>query len=98
MSRARSLLANAALAVAALLAGALIIEGAARAWVHASLARARRQAPPLALSRYHEVLGWDKTPGAAQTVRRPEFDITLQFVQSLQILALDRAQGHFFTL
>ena len=79
MSRARSLLANAALAVAALLAGALIIEGAARAWVHASLARARRQAPPLALSRYHEVLGWDKTPGAAQTVRRPEFDITLQF-------------------
>ena len=79
MSRARSLLANAALAVAALLAGALIIEGAARAWVHASLARARRQAPPLALSRYHEVLGWDKTPGAAQTVRRPEFDISLQF-------------------
>jgi hypothetical protein len=79
VSRARSLLANAALAVAALLAGALIIEGAARAWVHASLARARRQAPPLALSRYHEVLGWDKTPGAAQTVRRPEFDITLQF-------------------
>ena len=79
MSRARSLLANATLAVAALLAGALIIEGAARAWVHASLARARRQAPPLALSRYHEVLGWDKTPGAAQTVRRPECDITLQF-------------------
>jgi hypothetical protein len=79
VSRARSLLANAGLAAAALLVGALIIEGAARAWVHASLAQARRQAPPLALSRYHEVLGWDKTPGAAQTVRRPEFEITLQF-------------------
>ena len=79
MSRARSLLANAGLAAAALLVGALIIEGAARAWVHASLAQARRQAPPLALSRYHAVLGWDKTPGAAQTVRRPEFDISLQF-------------------
>jgi hypothetical protein len=79
VSRARSLLANAGLAAAALLVGALTIEGAARAWVHASLARARRQAPPLALSRYHDVLGWDKTPGAAQTVRRPEFDITLQF-------------------
>jgi lysophospholipase L1-like esterase len=25
------------------------------------------------------VLGWDKTPGAAQTIRRPEFAITLQF-------------------
>ncbi|HEY2940796.1 MAG TPA: SGNH/GDSL hydrolase family protein [Vicinamibacteria bacterium] len=79
MSRARSLLANAALAAASLLVGALLIEGAARLWVHASLAQARRLAPPLPLSRYHEVLGWDKTPGAAQTVRRPEFEISLQF-------------------
>ena len=79
VSRARSLLANAGLTAASLLGGALVIEGAARAWVHASLAQARRQAPPLPLSRYHEVLGWDKTPGAAQTVRRPEFEISLQF-------------------
>jgi hypothetical protein len=79
VSRARSLLANAGLAAASLLGGALVIEGAARAWVHASLAQARRQGPPLPLSRYHEVLGWDKTPGAAQTVRRPEFEISLQF-------------------
>ena len=79
MSRARSLFANAALAAASLIVGALLIEGAARVWVSASLAQARRQAAPLPLSRFHEVLGWDKTPGASQTVRRPEFDVTLQF-------------------
>ena len=79
MSRARSLLANAGLAAASLLVGALLVEGAARAWVSASLARARRQTPPLPLSRYHAVLGWDKTPGASQNVHRSEFDITLQF-------------------
>ena len=79
MSRARSFFANAALAAASLIVGALLIEGAARAWVSASLAQARRQAAPLPLSRFNEVLGWDKTPGASQTVRRPEFDVTLQF-------------------
>src|SRR5262249_22929517 len=66
------------LAVASLLVGALTIEGAARAWVRAGLTRARESAGP-PLSRYHPVLGWDKTPGASQTVRRPEFEISLQF-------------------
>lgn len=79
MSRARSLIANAGLAAASLIVGALVIEGGARLWVAASLAQARRQAAALPLSRFHDVLGWDKTPGAAQTVRRPEFDISLQF-------------------
>jgi len=79
VSRARSVLANAGLAAASLLVGALVIEGAARAVVQAGLARARRDAPALSLSRYHDVLGWDKTPGAAQSVGRPEFQISLQF-------------------
>ncbi|PYQ17417.1 MAG: hypothetical protein DMF80_00690 [Acidobacteria bacterium] len=79
MSRARSAVANAGLASVSLLAGALAIEGAARAWVHASLARAQREAAARPLSRYHDVLGWEKTPGAEQTVRRPEFQITLKF-------------------
>jgi len=79
VSRVRSLLANAGLAAASLIVGALVIEGAARAWVDASLAQARRQAPALPLSRFHDVLGWDKTPGASQSVRRPEFEVSLQF-------------------
>jgi hypothetical protein len=79
VSRARSVLANAGLAAASLLVGALVIEGATRVWVRASLARARQQAAALSLSRYHDVLGWDKTPGASQAVRRAEFDISLQF-------------------
>jgi len=79
VSRARSLLANAGLAAASLLVGVLLVEGAARAWVGASLAQARRQTPALSLSRYHAVLGWDKTPGAAQNVHRSEFDVLLQF-------------------
>jgi len=78
VTRARSIAANAGLAVASLLVGTLTIEGAARAWVRAGLARARESAVP-PLSRYHPVLGWDKTPGASQAVRRPEFEISLQF-------------------
>src|SRR5437762_14382264 len=79
VSRGRSLVTNAGLAAVSLIVGALVVEGAARVWVHASLTDARRQAPALSLSRYDAVLGWDKTPGAAQTIRRPEFEITLQF-------------------
>jgi SGNH hydrolase-like domain, acetyltransferase AlgX len=80
VSRARSVLANAGLAAASLLAGALLVEGAARVWVHASLAQMRRQAAgALPISRYDAVLGWDKTPGASQTVRRSEFEVTFQF-------------------
>jgi hypothetical protein len=80
VSRARSLLANAGLAAASLLVGALLVEGAARAWVGASLAQTRRQAAgALPISRYDALLGWDKTPGAVQNVHRSEFDVTLQF-------------------
>ena len=78
VSRGRSLVTNAGLAAASLIVGALVVEGAARVWVRASLAQAGRQAATLPLTRYHEVLGWDKTPGAAQTIRRPEFEISLQ--------------------
>jgi hypothetical protein len=79
VSRARSALANAGLAVASLCVVALAVEGAARAWVYAAQARARAQAPALAPIRYDDVLGWAKTPGAAHTVSRPEFEISLRF-------------------
>ena len=79
VSRARSVLVNAGLAAVSLGMGALIMEIAARAWVHATRAQASAQPASLPLTRYDEVLGWAKTPGAAQTIRRAEFEISLQF-------------------
>jgi acetyltransferase AlgX (SGNH hydrolase-like protein) len=72
-------MANLALAAGSLLFFALLVEAAARVWVEVGVARARRSAPARPLSRYHAVLGWDKTPLAAQRVRRAEFDVLLSF-------------------
>jgi len=77
--RARAVLANLALAAVSCAVVLGVVEGAARLSVEWSLARARRQTPALPISRYHPVLGWDKTPGARQWIRRKEFEILLSF-------------------
>jgi hypothetical protein len=76
--RGRTLLLNLLLAVFSLLLMAALAEVLARAWVEVELARARADAPEVPLSRFHPVLGWEKTPLAAQRITRPEFDITLK--------------------
>jgi len=77
--RARTLLANLALLMGSLAVCLLLVEAAARGAVEWGIARTRRQAAALPISRYHPVLGWDKTPGAQQWVRRKEFEILLRF-------------------
>ena len=74
--RGRTLLLNLLLAVFSLLLTAALAEVLARAWVEVELARARADAPEVPLSRFHPVLGWEKTPLATQRIRRPEFDIS----------------------
>lgn len=79
MARARALLTNFAVAAASVVLFAVLCEGAARLWVGVQVARARRSLPARPLSRFHPVLGWDKTPLAEQRVRRAEFDVLLRF-------------------
>jgi len=73
--RGRALLLNLSLAAFSLLLSAAGVEIFARVFVEVDLARARRSAPERPLSRFHPLLGWDKTPLAEQRVTRPEFDI-----------------------
>ena len=79
MRRAPLPLTNLALLAGSFVACLLLVEAVARGAVEWGIARTRRQAAALPISRYHPVLGWDKTPGAQQWVRRKEFEILLRF-------------------
>ena len=79
MRRIRPVLTDIALAAGSLIVCLLLVEAVARGAVEWGIARSRRQAGALPISRYHPVLGWDKTPGAEQWVHRKEFEVLLRF-------------------
>jgi hypothetical protein len=86
MRRDRTVLSNLLLAGASLLACAGLLEIGARLYLRLTTPRA----PQIPLSRYHPILGWEKTPLAEARITRSEYDIDLK-INSHGLRGPDRA-------
>jgi lysophospholipase L1-like esterase len=77
--RIRGFLLDALLAACTLLLLALCLEIAARIAEELRVRDEKRQmSEKLPFSRFHPILGWDKTPGSERRIRRDEFDIVIR--------------------